>query len=185
MKVLPTPLDGVAVLEPQRFDDDRGWFREVWSSGRHAEAGLPPVFLQANVSMSRRGVLRGLHFQKPDEQGKLVSVLAGEIYDVAVDIRTGSPTFSRWYACTLSGGNGRQLWIPEGFAHGFLTLSAEAIVHYSCTVPYNAAHDRALAWDDPDIGIDWPTAPSLVSDKDRAAPRLRDLASLLAGPAAP
>ncbi|HSK19858.1 MAG TPA: dTDP-4-dehydrorhamnose 3,5-epimerase [Longimicrobiales bacterium] len=172
MNVIETPLAGVQVFEPDRFEDERGWFMEVWNEERYLHAGLPVRFAQTNVSLSSRGVLRGMHYQSPQEQGKLVSVLSGAVFDVLVDIRRGSPDFGRWYGLELSADNRRQLWIPEGYAHGFLALSAATLVHYACTAPYHPGSDRTLAWDDPDVGIAWPHTPAIISAKDRAAPPL-------------
>ena len=169
MRVINTPLDGVKVIEPDRFEDERGWFMELWNEERYRAAGLPVRFAQSNASYSERGVLRGMHYQSPNEQGKLICVLSGAIFDAVVDVRSGSPTFGRWYGCELSRENGRQLWVPEGFAHGFLVTSMEALVHYSCTVAYDAASDRTLAWNDPEVGIEWPEIPLLVSNKDENA----------------
>lgn len=174
MKIIETPLGGVKLLEMDRFADERGWFSELWNEGRYRDAGLPVTFAQDNVSFSTRGVLRGMHFQTPNEQGKLVCVLAGAVFDVVVDVRRGSPTFARWYGCELSRENRRQLWVPEGFAHGFLALS-DALVHYNCTAPYHAASDRSLAWNDRDVAITWPEEPRLISPKDVAAPTLQHL----------
>jgi dTDP-4-dehydrorhamnose 3,5-epimerase len=184
VKISAAPLSGVIVFDAPRFDDERGWFRELWNVERYAVAELGATFAQTNVSHSHRGVLRGLHFQFPRAQGKLVTALAGEVFDIAVDLRPESSTFGRWYGCTLSADNRRQLWIPEGFAHGFLSLCDGTLVHYACTVPYDATQDRALAWDDPELAIDWPIAPSMISAKDRSAPRLSELRSLLAPGAA-
>jgi dTDP-4-dehydrorhamnose 3,5-epimerase len=176
MKIIDAPLEGVKIIEPDRFDDERGWFIELWNEERYHAAGLPVTFAQANVSFSRQGVLRGMHYQTPNEQGKLVCVLAGRIFDAVVDVRRGSPTFGRWYGCELSRENARQLWVPEGFAHGFLVLSEEALVHYSCTVPYDSASDRAMAWNDAGVRIQWPTSPRLLlSAKDGDAPSLTDI----------
>lgn len=175
MKVIETPLDGVKLIEMDRFEDERGWFSELWNEERYRAAGLPVTFAQDNVSWSRRGVLRGMHYQTPNEQGKLVSVLAGAIFDAVVDVRQGSPTFGQWYGCELSRDNVRQLWVPEGFAHGFLVLSEEALVHYSCTVSYNAMSDRSLAWNDAQVGIKWPEEPKLVAVRDQSAPSLADM----------
>ncbi|MEM9530724.1 MAG: dTDP-4-dehydrorhamnose 3,5-epimerase, partial [Pseudomonadota bacterium] len=173
MNVIPTELDGVLVFEPVMHGDDRGFFMETWNHQRYAEAGLDVTFRQSNLSKSAGGVLRGLHYQEPNPQGKLVHVLTGEVFDVAVDIRRDSPTFGRWLGFHLSGDNRRQLYVPEGFAHGFCVLSESAIFAYQCTREFDAAADYAIAWNDPDIGIDWPLAgePQL-SDRDRAAPRL-------------
>jgi dTDP-4-dehydrorhamnose 3,5-epimerase len=175
VRITEAPLPGVLVVEPSRFRDGRGWFAELWNDARYREAGLDAAFVQANVSSSARGVLRGMHYQHPNPQGKLITAVSGTVWDVVVDVRAASPTFGRWYGHELSGANGVQLWVPEGFAHGFLVLSDEAVVHYSCTAVYDASADRALAWDDPDVGIDWPAAPAVISEKDRAAPRLRDI----------
>lgn len=175
MQVQETTLPGVLVIEPPRYEDPRGWFQELWNAERYAAAGIDTMFVQSNVSHSVRGVLRGMHYQSPRGQAKLVSVLRGTVYDVAVDLRAGSATFGRWIGRELSADNRRQLYIPEGFAHGFLVLSDEAVVHYNCSDVYDAGSDRALAWDDPDVGVEWPMSPSTISDKDRAAPRLRDI----------
>ncbi|NIP16980.1 MAG: dTDP-4-dehydrorhamnose 3,5-epimerase [Xanthomonadales bacterium] len=175
MKVRATPLPGVLIIEPPVHGDDRGFFMESWKSGPYAEAGLPDRFVQSNFSRSSRGVLRGLHYQYPQPQGKLVSVLEGRIFDVAVDIRSGSPHFGCWTAAELSAANHRQLYIPEGFAHGFCVLSETALVHYMCTSEYASQHDAAVAWDDPDIGVEWPLAPESVSARDRGAPLLSEI----------
>lgn len=176
MKVEPTSLPGVLVITPVVHSDARGSFRESWQRQRYADAGLPTDWVQDNVSRSRRGVLRGLHFQHPRPQGKLVTVLRGEILDVAVDVRAGSPTFGRFVAAELSSDNGRQLWIPEGFAHGFAVLSDEALVHYKVSQPYEPDGDRTIAWNDPDIRIEWPITEPILSAKDAAARRLADFA---------
>ena len=177
MKVIETSLPGCLVIEPKVFGDDRGWFFESWNRERYARHGIGPDFVQSNLSRSARGVLRGLHYQWPNPQGKLVSVLEGEVYDVAVDIRRGSPNFGQWTAVHLSAENGRQFWIPEGFAHGFVALSEFAQFAYLCTAAYDAAADANVAWNDPDIAIDWPVAEPSVSNKDAAAPRLADVAA--------
>jgi dTDP-4-dehydrorhamnose 3,5-epimerase len=176
MKVIPTALPGVVLLHPRQFRDDRGCFFESFHEARYAEAGLPSRFVQDNVSYSEPGVLRGLHYQLPNAQGKLVSVLSGEVFDVAVDLRKGSPTFGRWVGVTLSFENGRQLYIPEGFAHGFLVTGDCALFHYKCTTFYDPQSEHSLAWDDPAIGIDWPRKDVRLSPKDAAAPRLADVA---------
>ena len=177
MKVIETSLPGCVVIEPRVFSDERGFFFESWNAGRHAERGLPSGFVQGNVSSSARGVLRGLHYQWPRPQGKLVSVLAGEVYDVAVDLRRGSPTFGRWTAVILSAENKRQMWIPEGFAHGFAVLSEDAMVSYLCTAAYDPATDAAIRWNDAALAIDWPLTAPLLSDKDAKAPFLEDVAA--------
>jgi dTDP-4-dehydrorhamnose 3,5-epimerase len=162
--------------QPAVFGDDRGFFFETWNADRYGQLGLPDKFVQSNVSSSARGVLRGLHYQWPNPQGKLVSVFEGEVYDVAVDIRRGSPTFGRWAAVVLSAENKRQFWIPEGFAHGFAVLSERAIFSYLCTAQYDKAADAGVRWDDAAIGIDWPIDSPLLSDKDAVAPFLKDVA---------
>lgn len=177
MNVEHTELPGVVIITPVVHTDDRGSFRESWQRERYANAGLPCDFVQDNVSISRRGVLRGLHFQHPQPQGKLVTVLRGEIMDVAVDVRRGSPMFGHHVAVTLSNANDRQLWIPEGFAHGFMVLSDEALVHYKVTQPYHPGGDRTIAWNDPDIGIPWPSADPRMSAKDARGLRLADFAT--------
>ena len=177
MNVLPTELPEVRVVEPRVFADARGYFLETWQEDRYARAGLGGPLVQDNLSWSGRGVLRGLHYQHPCPQAKLVQVLSGEIVDVAVDIRRGSPTFARWVAVTLSSENRRQLWVPEGFAHGFQVVSESALVAYKCSVPYTAEYDAAIAWNDPDLAIAWPLSPTppLLSPKDATAPLLRDV----------
>ena len=177
MKVIETGLPGCMVIEPAVFGDDRGFFFETWNADRYGEHGLPTRFVQSNVSSSARGVLRGLHYQWPNPQGKLVSVLEGEVYDVAVDIRRGSPHFGRWAAVLLSAENKRQFWIPEGFAHGFAVLSERAIFSYLCTAQYDKAADAGVRWDDAKIGIDWPVSQPLLSEKDAKAPLLDDVAA--------
>ena len=176
MKVVETSLPGCVVIEPAVFGDDRGFFFETWNADRYGQLGLPDKFVQSNVSSSARGVLRGLHYQWPNPQGKLVSVLEGEVYDVAVDIRRGSPAFGRWAAVILSAENKRQFWIPEGFAHGFAVLSERAIFSYLCTAQYDRSADAGVRWNDADIGIDWPIDAPLLSDKDAIAPFLKDVA---------
>lgn len=170
-----TELPDLIVIEPTIYSDHRGFFMESYHRLHFARAGLDIDFVQENNSYSVRGVLRGLHFQHPHAQGKLIRVTRGEIYDVAVDIRVGSPTFGRWAGITLSDSNRRQFYIPPGFAHGFTVLSNEADVIYRCTEFYHPEADRALAWNDPDLAIDWPVTEPIISDKDRNAPRLRDL----------
>lgn len=185
MKLLPTPLPGVCVVEPAVFGDERGWFMESWNEARFVQAlqtaGLPPPrrFVQDNHSCSHAGVLRGLHHQLPPHpQGKLVRVVRGAAFDVAVDIRRGSPHFGRWFGVELSAANHRQLWIPEGFAHGFLALEDDTHFLYKTTDVWSRECERSIRWDDPAIGIDWPLqrlfgAPR-VAPKDASAPRLAD-----------
>lgn len=175
MKLIQTGLPGCVVIEPRVFGDERGFFYESWNKARFAEAGLHLDFVQGNVSASARGVLRGLHYQWPNPQGKLVSVLEGEVYDVAVDIRRGSPSFGRWTAVMLTAENKRHFWIPEGFAHGFAVVSERAVFTYQCTAGYDAAADAGLRWNDAALGIDWPLAEPTLSDKDAKAPFLADI----------
>ena len=176
MKIVQTQLPGCVVLEPRVFGDARGFFFEGWNKERFEAEGLQMDFVQTNVSSSSRGVLRGLHYQWPRPQGKLVSVLEGEVYDVAVDIRQGSPTFGKHASVILSAENRRQLWIPEGFAHGFAVLSERALFHYMCTDVYVAEADSGLRWNDADVAVDWPISNPTLSAKDEAAPFLKDIA---------
>lgn len=175
MKIIETDLPGVVVIEPQVFGDARGFFYESYHEAKYHAAGIDAHFVQANVSRSSRGVLRGLHYQWPKPQGKLVSVLEGEVYDVAVDIRRGSPTFGRWAAAVLSAENHRHFWIPEGFAHGFCVLSDTAIFNYQCTALYDPKADAAVCWNDATLAIDWPLSGPSLSDKDSMAPLLADI----------
>jgi dTDP-4-dehydrorhamnose 3,5-epimerase len=176
MNVIATDLPGVVILEPRRFSDNRGFFFESFNEDRYADVGLPARFAQDNISFSGAGVLRGLHYQLPNAQGKLVSVLRGEVFDVAVDIRRGSPTFGKWAGVTLSFENGRQVYIPEGFAHGFLVTGDCAVFHYKCTTGYQPGCEGSIAWNDPAIGIDWPRKDVFLSAKDAAATLLADVA---------
>lgn len=179
LEARPLGLEGVVEIRPDRISDDRGFFSEVWSKARWREAGIDVDFVQDNHSLSKqRGVLRGLHYQAtPMAQAKLVRVTRGAIFDVAVDIRTGSPTYGQWVSTTLSASLWNQLFVPAGFAHGFVTVEPETEVEYKVSAPYSAAHDRAIRFDDPDIGVEWPLAAGqlILSDKDRAAPRLADV----------
>jgi dTDP-4-dehydrorhamnose 3,5-epimerase len=176
MKGSATELPGVLLLETRAFRDARGSFRETWRDARYRDAGVSGPFVQDNVSISRAGVLRGLHFQHPHPQGKLVSVLQGAAFDVAVDVRADSPTFGRWTGRLLSADNGCQLWIPEGFAHGFLALAEDTVLLYKCTSSYHPEAERTVLWDDPVIGIDWPDAAPLLSEKDLRGSSLADVA---------
>jgi dTDP-4-dehydrorhamnose 3,5-epimerase len=173
-----TSLPGVLLIDPDLFSDDRGFFMETYHAERFREAGIDAAFVQDNHSRSRRGVVRGLHYQEPFPQGKLVRCTRGALFDVAVDIRRGSPHFGKWFGAELSEENRRMLWIPPGFAHGFAALTDDADLVYKCTEIYRREHDRSLAWNDPDIGIRWNVADPVVSPKDAAAPRLRDAAVL-------
>lgn len=169
-------MPGLLLIQPKRFGDERGWFCEAWQDVRYREAGIKESFVQDNLAMSRRGVLRGLHAQEPHAQGKLVQVYQGEVFDVAVDARAGSPTFGQWKGVHLSGENGHQFYIPPGFLHGYYVLSESALFGYKTTDIYSPATEFSVRWDDPGIGIEWPLvgAPTL-SDKDSAAGGLADL----------
>ena len=169
MKITSTTLSGVMLVEPRCFSDERGFFMETYQAQQFAEAGITAAFVQDNHSASRQGVLRGLHYQVANVQGKLVRAVAGEVYDVAVDLRRSSPTFGQWAATLLSAHNHRQVWIPAGFAHGFYTLSAWAEVVYKTTDYYNPQAERTLLWNDPSLAIPWPLIdgqPPLLSPKD-------------------
>jgi dTDP-4-dehydrorhamnose 3,5-epimerase len=176
MKIIDAQLPGCKIIEPQVFGDSRGVFYETWNQARWAAQGLDLDFVQSNVSMSERGVLRGLHYQWPQAQGKLVSVLEGEVYDVAVDIRRGSPNFGQSMAIVLSAGNKRLFWIPEGFAHGFVVLSERVVFHYLCTAAYSREADAGICWNDSRLAIDWPVSAPSLSDKDAKLPFLEDIA---------
>lgn len=175
MKVIETDLPGCLVFEPRVFGDDRGHFYESFNTDKMAPLGLGLHFKQGNVSSSAKGVLRGLHYQWPKPQGKFVSVLEGEVWDVAVDIRRGSPTFGKWAAVVLSAENKRHFWIPPGFAHGFAVLSERAVFTYLCTETYDAVADANIRWDDPELAIDWPVSDPSLSPKDAIAPLLKDI----------
>lgn len=169
MKITECAIPGPLVIEPQVYGDERGFFMESWNAADFAQAGLDWRFVQDNHSRSQRGVLRGLHFQNPGPQGKLVRVTSGAVYDVAVDLRRSSPNFGKWVGVELSAANKRMFWVPEGFAHGFLTLEDGTDFLYKCTAPYAPQHEHSLAWDDPSLGIAWPLEgmTPVVSDKDR------------------
>ncbi len=175
MRVIATDLPDVLLVEPEVHGDARGFFMETWNLSRYRGRGIDARFAQSNVSRSSGGVLRGLHYQYPNPQGKLVFVLEGEVYDVAVDIRPGSPSFGRWTGHHLSADNHRQLYLPEGFAHGFLVTSKTALFCYFCTREYQPSGDAAIRWDDPAIGIEWPLADPSLSERDRQAPLLADV----------
>ena len=177
MNILPTAIPGPLLIEPSVFGDDRGFFLEAWSAAEFAENGLDVSFVQDNHSRSQKGVLRGLHFQNPKSQGKLVRVATGAVYDVAVDIRRSSPYFGKWIGVELSAENKRLLWVPKGFAHGFLTLQDQTDFLYKCDAPYSADNEHTLAWDDPSIGIDWPLQgmQPLLSNKDRSGKTLCEI----------
>jgi len=172
VKFHATPLPGVVVVEPTVFEDARGFFMETYHAPRFAAAGVRLPFVQDNHTRSVKGTLRGLHFQVTRPQGKLVRVVAGEVFDVAVDLRRGAPTFARWHGQVLSAENRLQIYIPPGFAHGFCVLSDTADVLYKCTDVYDPQGDRSIRWDDPAIGVDWPVMEPILSPKDAAAPTL-------------
>jgi dTDP-4-dehydrorhamnose 3,5-epimerase len=176
MKVTELGMPGLLLIQPQRFGDARGWFAEVWQDTRYREAGIAETFVQDNLAMSAKGVLRGLHAQEPHAQGKLVQVFKGRVFDVAVDLRVGSPTFGRWHGVLLDGEDGLQFYVPPGFLHGYYVISEQALFGYKTTDIYSPASEFGVRWDDPDIGIDWPLdgAP-VLSDKDRAAPLLAEV----------
>lgn len=174
MNFRPTPLDGVLIVEPRVFEDPRGFFMETYRADRFKEGGIDLPFVQDNHSRSGPDTLRGLHYQIEQPQGKLVRVVAGEVWDVAVDIRKGSPTFGRWFGERLSAANRLQMYVPPGFAHGFCVLSDAAEVIYKCTDFYAPGGDRAIRWNDPELAIDWPLEEPVLSAKDAAAPTLAE-----------
>jgi dTDP-4-dehydrorhamnose 3,5-epimerase len=180
MRFLATELPDVVLIEPDVHQDQRGFFLETWHQRKYAEAGIHGPFVQDNHSHSARGTLRGLHAQLRRPQGKLVRAVEGEMFDVAVDIRRGSPNFGRWLGVVLSGSNFRQLWIPPGFAHGFCVISARVHVEYKCTDFYDRDDEVAIAWNDPQIGIVWPVPSPILSERDA---RARPLAALVEPPA--
>jgi dTDP-4-dehydrorhamnose 3,5-epimerase len=175
MNILTCDIAGLLIIEPKVFGDARGFFLESYNERRYREAGVNAAFVQDNVSFSRRGILRGLHFQNPNPQGKLLQVLQGEVFDVAVDVRRGSPTFGKWHGLVLSSENRRQFYIPAGFAHGFLVTSDTALFQYKCTELYSPKDEMAVRWDDPAIGIQWPMNDPLISERDSKALRLQDI----------
>ncbi len=175
MNVVPCELAGLLLIEPKVFGDGRGVFLETWNERRYRECGLDVAFVQDNLSLSRRGVLRGLHFQNPSPQGRLVSVWLGEVFDVAVDLRRSSRTFGKWQGVRLSADTKRQFYVPPGFAHGFQVLSETALFHYKCTGFYSPGDELAIRWDDPDLGIEWPLKDPLLSEKDAHGRRFRDV----------
>jgi dTDP-4-dehydrorhamnose 3,5-epimerase len=168
VKIVPTALPGVLVIEPMVHRDPRGFFVETFHADRYAEAGIAREFLQDNESRSTRGTVRGLHAQLGRPQGKLVRALEGEIFDVVVDIRRGAPTFTKWIGVRLSADTFNQIWVPAGFAHGICVLSDAARIHYKCTDLYDASDELRLLWNDPTIGVEWPTTEPVLSDKDKA-----------------
>jgi len=175
MQVNKTKLAGVLIIQPKIFGDSRGFFEETWNKARYEAIGIKGEFVQDNLSYSTKGVLRGLHYQYPHSQGKLLSVAKGEVFDVAVDIRVGSPTFGQWEGVLLSGENHRQLWIPAGFAHGFCVTSDTVYFTYKCTDVFTPEAEGGVLWNDPDIGIEWPLGDVGLSDKDKIYSRLQDI----------
>lgn len=175
MKCYATALPAVKVIEPDIFADNRGFFTETWNAARYAEIGIDALFVQDNLSLSAQGILRGLHFQQPHPQGKLVQVLEGEVFDVAVDIRNGSPTFGQWVGISLTANNRKQLYIPEGFAHGFCVVSQSALLSYKCTDFYYPEHEGGICWNDPDLAITWPVAEPILSAKDKQFPAFKSI----------
>ncbi len=176
MKVTPTSLPAVLTIELGRHVDARGSFVRVFDSPVYAQAGIPVDFAQDNVSVSGPGVVRGLHFQRHQPQGKLLSVLEGEIFDVAVDLRRGSDDFGRWVGVRMAAESPTQIWVPPGFAHGFCVVRAPAVVHYRCTTPYDPDDQCGVRWDDPQLGIEWPVERPMLSERDQVLPRLAELA---------
>lgn len=181
MEIESTHLNGVVILNATVFGDDRGFFMETFHSGKASDLGIPDNFLQDNHSKSARGVLRGLHCQYPGWQGKLLRVISGAIYDVAVDLRIDSDTFGQWVGVELSADNKKQIYVPEGFAHGFCVLSETAEVLYKCTSLYAPQEELTLNWDDPDVGVKWPIDNPLLSDKDQRGLSLEEIRQRLAG----
>jgi dTDP-4-dehydrorhamnose 3,5-epimerase len=177
VKIVETAISGPLVIEPRVFGDARGFFMETWNAAAFAEAGLDLTFVQDNHSRSQKGVLRGMHFQNPGPQGKLVRVTRGAVFDVAVDLRRSSPHFGQWVGVELSATNRRMFWVPEGFAHGFLTLEDDTDFLYKCTAPYVPQSEHSLAWNDPAVGIVWPTTAidPIISEKDASGLSLADV----------
>lgn len=176
MRLIETGIPGLVVVEPGVHADARGYFMETWRASHYRDCGLPGSFVQSNLSWSEPGVIRGLHYQYPQPQGKLVSVMRGRVFDVAVDIRSDSPTYRQWAGVELSAENHRQFYVPEGFAHGFCVLGEPALLSYLCTAEYSRDFDAVIAWNDPDLKIRWPLEAGRLSGKDAKAPRLRDIA---------
>ncbi|MBN2180316.1 MAG: dTDP-4-dehydrorhamnose 3,5-epimerase [Sedimentisphaerales bacterium] len=175
MKVIETKIPGVLILEPDVFSDQRGFFLEIWHRTRYESVGIKGPFVQDNVSFSQRGILRGLHYQYPQSQGKLVQVLSGRVVDIAVDIRVGSPTFGQWVGEELSDVNHRQIYIPPGFAHGYCVTSETAMFSYKCTDFYSRATEHGVIWNDHELNIDWPIKNPILSSKDSGYPMLKNI----------
>ena len=177
MKIIPTALEGMLIVEPLVFKDGRGFFQETYHKEKYRDSGIPVEFVQDNLSFSHKGTLRGLHYQHPQGQAKLVQVLTGHVYDVAVDVRRGSESFGHWVGIHLSAENKRQVYVPEGFAHGFCVLSDTALFSYKCSDLYAPDCERGVLWNDPELAIDWPVTTPILSEKDAVYPRLRDVAA--------
>lgn len=175
MEIIKTEFPGLTFIKPKIFGDSRGWFFESWSKERYAEIGITENFVQDNISFSTKGVLRGLHYQKPYTQGKLVFVLQGEVWDVVVDLRRSSPTFGKWEGFTLTGEDKEQLYVPPGFAHGFCVLSETVLFQYKCTDQYSPASEHGVMWNDPTLNIPWPAGNPIISEKDTRHPMFQDL----------
>lgn len=177
MNIVECNIPGPLILEPKVFGDERGFFLESWNADAFVQAGLDLTFVQDNHSRSRKGVLRGMHFQNPGPQGKLVRVVRGAVFDAVVDLRRSSPSFGKWAGVVLSAENKQMFWVPEGFAHGFLTLEDDTDFLYKCTAPYAPQHEQSLAWDDPTVGIEWPLdgLEPILSAKDAAGVALADV----------
>ena len=175
MEISTTEFPGLVLIKPKIFGDARGYFYESWNKERYESAGITEDFVQDNVSFSSRGVLRGLHYQKPYTQGKLVSVLMGEVWDVVVDLRRSSPAFGKWQGFTLTGEHKEQLYVPRGFAHGFCVLSETALFQYKCTDRYSPESERGIIWNDPTLAIPWPVRAPVISEKDTKHPHFKDL----------
>ena len=175
MKIITTPIEGILIIEPKTFKDKRGFFMETYNQDRYNAFGINATFVQDNLSYSLKNTLRGLHFQNKYPQAKLIQVISGEIFDVAVDLRPGSSTFGKWTGVNLSDENRRQMFIPEGFAHGFCVLSEFALFYYKCSDFYQPDDEGGILWSDPDIGIDWPVENPIISEKDKQNHKLSGL----------
>lgn len=184
MNVLDTPIEGLKIIEPRVFGDDRGYFMETWNQNTFRDHGIDENFVQDNESQSVQGTLRGLHFQKDQPQGKLVRAVRGEVFDVAVDLRLDSPTYGQWFGLILSEENKRQFWIPKGFGHGYYTISDVAVFSYKCNDFYAPNDQWSLHWQDPDVGIEWPLVEGcevLLSEKDAVCPSFKEITEILKG----
>ncbi len=175
MKIITTSIEGILIIEPKTFRDKRGFFMETYNQNRYSESGINTTFVQDNLSYSLKNTLRGLHFQIKHPQAKLIQVISGEIFDVAVDLRPGSATFGKWTGIHLSDENRRQVFIPEGFAHGFFVLSEFALFYYKCSDFYAPGDEGGIIWSDPDIGIEWPGENPIISEKDKQYQKLSGL----------